>query len=90
MVAPAAAQIAGPAAAAGLLPVHVSGIQPHPLPLQIDAVGDVAHRPGRIIHETMAGPQPAVRRHTEVPSPGAAGVRAVRPAMDLSKGAGEV
>src|SRR5207248_2685160 len=83
VVAPAPAEITGPATPAGFLPVDVAFRQPRPLPLPIDALADIPHGTCIILDEAMAREQTAGRRNAEIPGPGAARIGPVRPAVNL-------
>ena len=54
VVAAAPAEIAGPAAATGLLPVDIAFLEPSLLPFPVDAMADMPHGAGFVVDEAMA------------------------------------
>src|SRR5262245_19710026 len=73
VVAAAAAEVARPAAATGLLAVDHALREPAALPLAIDPLADMAHGAGFVLDEAVACEQPAGGGNAEV-----AGARAAR------------
>src|SRR5260370_35384010 len=70
----AAAEIAGPARPAGLLPVHVTLGEPVRLAVAIDACSKRAHGALRVADEAVAGREGAVGGDARIPRAGAAGI----------------
>ena len=81
----ATAEVACPAAPARLLGVNMRFGQPGVLADPIDARREVTHRPIGVFHEPVAGRQVALGRNSEVARTRAAGIRAMRPPMQLAE-----
>lgn len=58
VMAAAPAEIAGPAAATGFLPVDMTFFEPTLLPFLVDATADMSHGPGAVVDEAMTRKQP--------------------------------
>ena len=54
VMAAAPTEITGPAAATGLLPVDMAFLEPTLLPFLVDAMADMSHGAGAVVHEAMA------------------------------------
>src|SRR5712691_11188055 len=86
VMATTAAQIAGPAGTARLLPMDVTLFEPVRLAHPIDTGVERSHRPLGIADETVACGQLAIGGHPEIPRAGAAWIRPVGAPMDLAQG----
>jgi hypothetical protein len=58
VMAAAPAEIAGPTAATGFLPVDMTFLEPTLLPFPVDATADMSHGPGAVVDEAMTRKQP--------------------------------
>ena len=82
VVAAPTAEIARPARFAGLLPVDMPRCQPVSLAGKVNAAVERAHRANLVSDKTVAGRKFAFGGNAEVAGAGAAGIGAMRSAVD--------
>src|SRR5262245_26969970 len=86
VMAAAAAQVARPAASAGLHQIHMAAIEQLPARVRVRPDANVAHDESRVVDEPVAGIEPPLGIDAEIAGAGAAGERPMRAAMDFLQG----